>query len=150
MVNRKWIAYLIIIVLGIALLFARNFKGKSVNSHKRSTGHASSAPRGPDFDRHASFLEYTKHARCRMQCRKISETEVEEILKNGIINYRKTDINDQPCPTYGLEGTTSDDQRIRIVFAQCDTKTRVVTCIDLETDWECHCPGDDDKYKNRN
>jgi hypothetical protein len=26
----------------------------------------------------------------------------------------------------------------------------VVTTIDLNTDWECHCPGDDSKHQNRN
>jgi hypothetical protein len=26
----------------------------------------------------------------------------------------------------------------------------VVTVIDLETDFKCDCPGDDDKFKNRN
>ena len=85
-----------------------------------------------------------------MQCRKISQAEVEEIMQDGKINYAKSDVNDKPCPTYALEGITNDNQRVRIVFAQCDFKTKVVTSIDLDTDWECHCPGDDDKYKNKN
>lgn len=84
-----------------------------------------------------------------MQCRHISQSEVEEIMQNGKINYNKTDVNAGPCPTYALEGVTQDNQRVRIVYAQCDFKTKVVTVIDLETDFECHCPGDDDKYKNR-
>jgi len=85
-----------------------------------------------------------------MQCRKISQAEVEEIMKEGKVNYAKSDVNDSPCPTYALEGITKDDQRVRIVFAQCDKKTKVVTSIDLDTDWKCHCPGDDAKYKNKN
>ena len=78
-----------------------------------------------------------------MQCRKITQAEVEEIMRDGKINYAKSEVNDRPCPTYALEGVTRDDQRVRIVFAQCDLKTKVVTSIDLDTNWECHCPGDD-------
>jgi hypothetical protein len=79
-----------------------------------------------------------------MKCRRITQAEVEQIMKAGKINYTKSDVNDKPCPTYALEGYTDDGQRVRIVFAQCDFKTKVVTGIDLQTDWECHCPGDDD------
>ena len=36
--------------------------------------------------RHNS-IAYTKHARCRMDCRQIDEQEVKEIVQNGKINY---------------------------------------------------------------
>jgi hypothetical protein len=85
-----------------------------------------------------------------MECRKISQAEVEEIMKDGKINYNKSNMNARPCPSYAVEGVTRDDQFVRIVFGQCDMKTKVITVIDLNTDWTCHCPGDDDKYKNRN
>ena len=85
-----------------------------------------------------------------MQCRKISQVEVEEIMREGKINYNKSDLDNARCPRYAVEGVTSDDQRVRIVYAQCNESTTVVTVIDLETDFKCDCPGDDDKYKNRN
>ncbi len=78
-----------------------------------------------------------------MGCRHITQNEVEEIMRNGKINYKKTDVKDTPCPTYAVEGYTSDQQHVRIVFAQCDYKTKVVTSIDLDKDWECNCPGDE-------
>jgi Domain of unknown function (DUF4258) len=106
--------------------------------------------RDKGFDRRTAFLEYSNHAKCRMQCRKISQAEVEEIMNEGKINYKKSDLQNARCPRYAVEGRTRDEQRVRIVFAQCNNKTVVVTVIDLETDFECHCPGDDDKYKNRN
>jgi len=106
--------------------------------------------RNRGFDRRTSFIEYTKHANCRMDCRQISDEEVKEIMESGKINYRKSDLKDKPCPSYALEGITSDNQRVRIVFGQCDTKTKVITVIDLETDWTCECPGDESKFKNRN
>ena len=84
-----------------------------------------------------------------MECRKITEEEVQEIMRTGTINYRKSEANGRPCPTYALEGNTHDNQHVRIVFAQCDYKTKVVTAIDLDFEWQCDCPGDEKKYKNR-
>jgi hypothetical protein len=114
-----------------------------------AAGKLTEVNRNRGFDRRVSFLEYTKHARCRMECREITETEVQDIMKNGSINYRKSNVKTNPCPTYAVEGYTQDAQHVRIVFAQCDQKTKVVTCIDLEKDWQCHCPGDDDKYQTK-
>ena len=54
--------------------------------------------RNRGFDRRISFIEYTEHAKCRMQCRKISQAEVEEIMQDGKINYNKSDVNAKPCP----------------------------------------------------
>lgn len=152
--NKKWIPYLLIVVLGVILFFVKRYQADKpvhpkTKGDKTTTDPASGVNRNHGFDRRVSYIEYTVHAKCRMQCRKISQAEVEEIMKAGTINYRKSNVNDRPCPTYALEGTTQDDQRVRIVFAQCDLKTKVVTCIDLGTDWECECPGDDANYKNK-
>ena len=54
---------------------------------------------------------------------------------------------------HGVHDTVDDHKgwtNVRIVFAQCDNYTEVVTVIDLDTEWTCDCPGDDDKYKNKN
>lgn len=102
------------------------------------------------FDRRVSYLQYSNHARCRMDCRHITEGEVQETMRDGTINYRKSDIKNARCPRYALEDQTKDGQHVRIVFAQCDNYTEVVTVIDLDTEWTCDCPGDDDKYKNKN
>src|SRR5688572_7479720 len=111
---------------------------------------SSNTAKKPGLDRRIDRIEYTAHAKCRMQCRSISQEEVEEILQLGKINYRKTDLKDRPCPSYALEGITRDKQRVRIVFAQCNQKTKVVTAIDLGKEWECHCPGEERKYQNKN
>jgi hypothetical protein len=83
---------------------------------------------------------YTQHAKCRMNCRFFSKKEVLEILKHGKINTRKSKPNDKPCPSYALEGRTSDGQLARMVFANCgQNEIKVITCIDLETDYSCDC-----------
>ena len=85
----------------------------------------------------ANPLRYTRHARCRMECRHISEAEVGEILHGaGRLDPSRTRTDGQ-CPSHALEGETSDDQRVRIVYAQCPTSTKVITVIDLGRDWPC-------------
>ena len=142
--------------MGIALFFLKQCisdKKQPVQPKTTTTrpakDPASTVNRDRGFDRRTSYLEYSAHAKCRMQCRKISQAEVEDIMRNGTINYKKSDIQNARCPRYALEGTTQDNQRVRIIFAQCNTSTTVVTVIDLGTDWQCDCPGDDDQYKNK-
>jgi hypothetical protein len=140
--TRKAIPYIFIAVLAIAVVFARTCRNSDGD---QSTTNGSDVKRDHGFDRRTSYLEYTKHAQCRMECREIDSSEVEEIMRTGMINYRKSDMNAHPCPTYALEGMTHDNQHVRIVFAQCDHETKVVTTIDLEHEWECHCPGDESR-----
>ena len=85
-------------------------------------------------------LELTKHGACRMECRNISEAEIKDLLKTGKINYSKSEVRDKPCGTYAVEGTTKDGQNVRIVIADCDTISRVVTAIDLGLEKDsCAC-----------
>lgn len=82
---------------------------------------------------------YTRHARCRMGCRHISDAEVREIIASGTIDRARSDPQDKPCPTVALEGYSREHQHLRIVVATCGDELRVVTCIDLERDWPCDC-----------
>jgi hypothetical protein len=90
------------------------------------------------FDRTSKII-YTKHAKCRMECRHIDEAEVREILERGRINHQKSDPASRPDPRYALEGITRDGQQVRIVFAQADNGAVVVTVIDLQKEWSCNC-----------
>ena len=154
--NKKWLPYLLILLMGIAIILikkCRNHnrpepKPKVTNNDPKDPAGTINRDRG--FDRRTSYIEYSNHATCRMQCRHISQDEVEDIMRNGKINYNKSDLQNARCPRYTLEGITRDNQQVRIVFAQCNESTMVVTVIDLQTEFECHCPGDDDKYINRN
>lgn len=90
------------------------------------------------FNRNTSNLIFSKHAKCRMDCRKIDESEVREILKNGTINHKKIQ-SDKRGMTYPVEGYTLDKQHVRIVFAPKGDGLVVVTVIDLDTEWKCDC-----------
>lgn len=156
--NKKWMPYILMLLMVAAIIVIKQCKKgnepvpkpKVTNNDKPRDPATNNTDRDKGFERRTALLEYSNHAKCRMQCRKISQAEVEDVMRNGKINYNKSDLQNARCPRYAVEGRTADEQRVRIVYAQCNDKTVVVTVIDLETDFQCHCPGDDDKYKNRN
>ena len=81
---------------------------------------------------------YSRHARCRMMCRHIDESEVKEILENGTVNFNKIE-SDGRGKTYPVEGRTHDGQNVRIVFAPHEKEITVVTVIDKDKEWPCDC-----------
>lgn len=83
-------------------------------------------------------LTWTAHARCRVACRHIGEDEVAALLRTGhVVPERSRD--DGACPSHAVEGPGADGRPLRIVYAACPDETRVVTAIDLGTDWPCDC-----------
>lgn len=131
--------------VAIVIIRSRNDKAvKNVPRKEKSTDPAS-VNRERGFDRRANLVRYSKHAICRMACRQISKVEIDDLMNDGKINYKKSDLKNERCPRYAIEGRTSDDQRVRIIFAQCNDSTTVVTVIDLDTEFSCNCPGDNKK-----
>ena len=139
--RRRYSYYFLLLLLLAAFVIKRIYKGKTAMKPDAVEKRQSNSKEV--FIRDTVLLQYSKHARCRMQCRHISPQEVKDILLHGNINYQKSDLQNDRCPRYALEGTTSDRQHVRIVFAQCSDNTVVVTAIDLDTHWQCHCPGDE-------
>ena len=153
---RKALPYLFLLVLAVMLVVVRRCKNANDLRPKRETtvrdkrDASGNVNRDAGFDRRISYLQYSRHAKCRMECRHITQAEVEAIMRDGKINYNKSDLQNTRCPRYALEGITNDKQDVRIIFAQCNESTTVVTVIDMDTEWSCDCPGDDKKYENRN
>lgn len=111
-----------------------------IKSNQRGSVAGSTEPSSSltqQLDRSQKNISYSKHARCRMDCRHIDEEEVKEILEKGTINKIEEDNQGISIP---LEGVTRDGQKVRIVFAPKKNKTVVVTAIDLNKDWPCDCP----------
>ena len=137
-INRKTnvVTFLIVIVLGLVALGLKRCN-QSRNQYPERT--ISSAE--GDWRHHK--IIYTKHARCRMECREITEEEVENILSVGTINEAKSQEENEEaeghCPTFALEGETKDGQHVRIVFGACDKITKVITTIDLGNEHACNC-----------
>ncbi|HLU17672.1 MAG TPA: DUF4258 domain-containing protein [Edaphocola sp.] len=85
-------------------------------------------------------ISYTRHAKCRMDCRNITEQDIKAVLLQGHINYQKSDLNDKPCPSYALEHIVEGNRKLRVVIGQCANELKVITCIDLDKDYDCVCP----------
>lgn len=162
LIMKKAAPYILLLLMAVAVLFIKRCKTNQspesapniTNENKRKSP-STKINRDRGFDRRISYIEYSNHARCRMECRHITQAEVQDIMQLGKINYTKSDLQNTRCPRYALEGITQDNQKVRIVFAQCNEKSEVVTVIDLDTEWQCHCPGDDNgstssPHKNRN
>ncbi|MBI3882902.1 MAG: DUF4258 domain-containing protein [Sphingobacteriales bacterium] len=139
---KKYISFICVLAAATLLWF--------VKSHQRGAKHEvitqqvsavlpQSIANQQVFDRNITKLVYSKHARCRMDCRHIDESEVKEILEKGEVNYKKIE-SDERGVSYPLEGVTHDNQHVRIVFSPKESGTAiVVTCIDLDKEWLCDC-----------
>ena len=155
---KRFAPIIVLALLAVMIFIIKQCKHSSSSSAEKPK--SSQVPTGEvnrdrGFDRRVSYLQYSEHAKCRMACRHITQQEVEETMREGNINYKKSDLKSRSpsgarCPRYAVEEVTQDNQRVRIVFAQCNNYTEVVTVIDLDTEWTCDCPGDDEKYQNRN
>ncbi|MDP4250768.1 MAG: DUF4258 domain-containing protein [Bacteroidota bacterium] len=90
------------------------------------------------FNRNGRLI-FTRHARCRMDCRHITKQEIQEVLDSGTINYAKSEPYAKPDPKYAVEANTAEHQHLRIVIAPSGEKLIVITCIELNVEWQCHC-----------
>jgi Domain of unknown function (DUF4258) len=141
---KKYLPYIILIAAAALLWWVKTHQrgAKAVKPNIEENTPVKVTPAADNnttpFDRHVARLIYTKHARCRMECRHIDETEVKEILDNGRVNYDKIEETDKG-KSYPLEGVTHDKQHVRIVFAPKKENLVVVTVIDLDRDWHCDC-----------
>jgi hypothetical protein len=109
------------------VLLVKNCRHTSLNQTKQSVQAVidTALPNKSDqfssgFNRHPISMYYSKHAKCRMECRHIYESEIKDILENGSINYRKSELQGEPCrKKYAVEGFSKDGQKLRIIFAPC-------------------------------
>ena len=97
------------------------------------------AKKGHQSYRNTGHLILTKHVKCRMDCRHITEDEIKEILLEGSVNYAKSGIGSKGDSTYALEGYSHENQHLRIVVAPESDGLVVITCIDLDHQWPCNC-----------
>lgn len=138
---KKYLPYFVLLAAGFLLWFIKKHQPSSYPKQKNTTVPItiSSDKSEAQLNRTAHIIIYSKHARCRMACRHIDESEVKEILAEGQLNTNKIQ-EDERGKTYPLEGETHDQQHVRIVFAPKGNDTvEVVTCIDLDTEWPCDC-----------
>lgn len=143
---KKAIPYLLLLILFMVALFVRQYRERKTNSEQTSQTEArKDVKRSSDSrnsldvfrDPDAEYF-FTKHARCRMECRRITQKEVKEIVRKAEVNYNKSELDAPQGPKYALEGYTSKDrQHVRIIVAPKQKHLSIVTVIDLDKEWEC-------------
>jgi Domain of unknown function (DUF4258) len=140
---KKLIPYLLVLVLLVVALFvkqcreARNDDGLTTDTNKEKSSSKAIGNLDVFRDENAEYF-FTKHARCRMECRHITQREVKEIVRKADVNYSKSELDAPRGPKYALEGYTSKDkQHVRIIVAPKQKHLTIVTVIDLDEEWSC-------------
>lgn len=148
---KKALPYLFLLLLLVVLVFVRTCKSRSNKTDNEKTKNRTEDVRNNDdqkTDNQKNNLDifrdpsadyyFTKHARCRMKCRHITQEEVKEIVQKAEVNYHKSELDAEQGPKYALEGYTSGEkQHVRIIVAPKQRHLTIVTVIDLDYDWEC-------------
>lgn len=124
--KRRTSFYLIFFILAVLLIL------KSLSWFQRRNNDTSSF-------RNTTHLIFTKHAKCRMDCRHITKEEIQEILESGKVNYAKSGVGSKGDSTFALEGYSHENQHIRVVVAPERDGLVIITCIDLGHEWQCNC-----------
>lgn len=143
---KKYLPYIILLAAALVLFYIKKYQRgvkqpvQNVDQiiHTDPVLPSNTTATSEPFDRKNRHLIYSKHAKCRMECRHIDESEVIEVLEEGKLNYNKIEASDKG-KSYPLEGVTHDKQHVRIVFAPKKENLVVVTVIDLDNDWPCDC-----------
>jgi len=138
--TKKYLPFIVLIAAALLLFYVKKNQRGSFQNDPATEISIPVITEVP-FNRKANKIIYSKHARCRMECRYIDESEVLEILQNGVLNAEKIETGSRG-KTYPLEGKTHDNQNVRIVFAPKQQDLVVVTVIDLDKEWACNCEGD--------
>ncbi len=135
--SKKYLPFVVLLAAALLYWYVKSHQRKYFPP-TRNTESITVPADNDGFNRHPGKIIYSKHARCRMDCRHIDESEVSEVLEKGNINYQKIEEDDRG-KTYPIEGITHDKQFVRIVVAPKPDELVIVTVIDLDTDWPCDC-----------
>ena len=139
----KKVSQIVVVLLLLAAVFYFSQRKKSGTASSSTSSNQITSVVGNELYRHHP-LQFSHHARCRMDCRNITESEIETVLHEGKINERKSEPDANRCPRWALEDEV-DGKRVRVIVGDCDNKAVIITVIDLDHEFECHCPGDENK-----
>lgn len=81
-----------------------------------------------------STFRYSEMARCRMDCKQITQAEVEEILRNGEVNFSESDSRGTAVPSYAVEGRTSTNKNLRVIVTiyERDSVAEITTAVNMD------------------
>lgn len=130
---RKYAPFIILLFAALLLFYVKRHQRGSDKINNITTEAVNT---NEGFSRNPVNIIYTKHARCRMECRRITEDEVKQIIATGKAKIDNI-AEGQKGPKYRLDGRTKEDKMVRIVVAPKRDDLVIVTVMDLDTDWPC-------------
>ena len=83
-------------------------------------------------------LVYVNHALCRMKCRDITKSLVEDVYRTGKVNYEKRGLN-KGKPHYALEKEDPRGDIIRVIVQDNGNEQLIITTIRLDQPDKCEC-----------
>jgi hypothetical protein len=95
--TKKILPFILLIVLALLVLTVKNCKRTETNQTKQvvkehttpPANNNEAEPSARGLNRHPFIMNYSKHAKCRMECRHIDESEIKDILEH-LINMMTT------------------------------------------------------------
>lgn len=130
---------LLLLVFGVFRFYKSCKTAREISASNSPTNTTASDGRLQQVIPPDAKLVFTRHAKCRMACRHITEENIREVLREGHVNAEKSQADKVRCPTFAIEDAMSDGTQLRIVFARCPREVKVVTCIDRTHDYTCDC-----------
>jgi uncharacterized DUF497 family protein len=89
-------------------------------------------------------LMFTKNATCKMECLTISEADVRQVLKDGLVNTERSEL-DQPEKKFAVEGAASESKTLRVVVVPKGNALLLITVIRIDKKENCDCRKKDNK-----
>jgi hypothetical protein len=111
---------------------------------------ADTSARSPSPSIHSARLTALFFTTTHTTRRHITPAQVRATLASGRVNLLKSELDASPCAKLVVDGAVpgsyegvAETKHAQVVLSACPRDTNVVTVIDTDRDWECHCPGDD-------
>lgn len=85
-------------------------------------------------------IEFLNDSSCKLQCRGITENEIKEVLKNGNVDYSRSNVHAKPFARYTVEGSSNNGKLICVLADDCDTITKIISAIEVNNKTDtCKC-----------
>jgi len=84
-------------------------------------------------------INYSPSSDCILKCANISKGNIQEILSNGDVNFKKSKTKGEIYPSYAVDGETKDGRSLRVFFLKRDSTYEVTGGVDLKDGRHCDC-----------